>query len=85
MLTKTRTAKHRIDYGNEDDWIDLAAAGAHFEVEETDLERRRRTQFAYLVRYAPGFRYSEDLPVHELNALTAAVSDIVREENGGSE
>lgn len=80
-ISKTRTAKHRINYGSEEDWTDLASAFLNWDIEDSDVELRRRRQHAYLARYAPGFRITDGLTLHELNEFVQAVSDIVTSEN----
>lgn len=83
-LTKHRHAKNRIDYGSEDDWIDLAACVSEFSLEDGDFESRRREQIAYLARYAPGLMMNivnDAMPVRELDEWAKAVSGIVQQEN----
>ncbi len=82
MLSKTRHAKNRIDYGSEEDWTDLASCFLGWEIHDEDVEKRRRRQHAYLARYAPGFRVHDNMSLHELNEFVDAVSDIVVGENG---
>lgn len=81
-LTKHRPAHNRRDYGSEDDWIDLGHPICPVSVDEGEVDSLRLRQRAYLARYAPGYRYSEDIPAHELGAFVDAVSAIVKGENG---
>ncbi len=83
-ISKVRTATNRVDYGSEDDYTDLADPLLNWEITDEGVDQRRRSQVAYLARYAPGYVIEENHPVHELGAFVAEVSAIVREEGGKS-
>ncbi len=86
-LTKSRQTT-RIDYGSESDWIDLLSpflTPRATMLTDEECEKLRRSQFAYLARYAPGARVGEHTSVYELRAWVASVSDIVREEQATAE